>query len=78
VIGAVSALPGGLGAFEASAAGMLTLLLDIPASTAAAATLLIRFATLWFGVTLGLIVWSHSADLLYLQTNAKEKDAARR
>ncbi len=78
VIGAVSALPGGLGAFEASAAGMLTLLLDIPASTAAAATLLIRFATLWFGVTLGLIVWSHSADLLYLQTNAKEKGAARR
>jgi uncharacterized protein (TIRG00374 family) len=77
VIGAVSALPGGLGAFEASAAGMLTLLMDIPASTAAAATLLIRFATLWFGVTLGLIVWSRSADLLYLQTDAEEKGAAR-
>ncbi len=69
VIGAVSALPGGLGAFEASAAGMLTLLLDVPASTAAAATLLIRFATLWFGAALGLAVWSRSADLLYLQSN---------
>jgi uncharacterized protein (TIRG00374 family) len=71
VIGAVSALPGGLGAFEASAAGMLTLLLEVPASTAAAATLLIRFATLWFGVALGLAVWSHSGDLLYLQSDGK-------
>jgi len=69
VIGAVSALPGGLGAFEASAAGMLTLLLDVPASTAAAAILLIRFATLWFGVALGLLVWSRSGDLLYLQSD---------
>lgn len=72
VIGAVSALPGGLGAFEASAAGMLTLLLEVPASTAAAATLLIRFATLWFGMTLGLLVWSRSGDLLYLQTDDEE------
>ncbi len=76
VIGAVSALPGGLGAFEASAAGMLTLLLEIPASTAAAATLLIRFATLWFGVTLGLVVWSRSADLLGLESNDGIKGAA--
>ena len=73
VIGAVSALPGGLGAFEASAAGMLALLLEVPASIAAAATLLIRFATLWFGVALGLAVWSRSVDLLYLQPPTNEK-----
>jgi len=67
VVGAVSALPGGLGAAEASIAGMLTLLLRLPGETAAAATLIIRFATLWFGVALGLAVWAFSADLLALE-----------
>jgi len=57
VIGAVSTLPGGLGAAEASIAGMLVLLLDLARDTAAAATLLIRFATLWFAVFLGLSLW---------------------
>jgi uncharacterized protein (TIRG00374 family) len=64
VVGAVSALPGGLGAAEASIAGMLVLLLSLNTDTAAAATLLIRFATLWFGVTIGLIIWSFSKELL--------------
>ncbi len=67
VVGAVSALPGGLGAAEASIAGMLALLLGLGTDTAAAATLLIRFATLWFGVILGLIVWSFSRQLLGLK-----------
>jgi uncharacterized protein (TIRG00374 family) len=67
VVGAVSALPGGLGAAEASIAGMLSLLMALPAGTAAAATLLIRFATLWFGVGLGLVVWTFSKDLLALE-----------
>ncbi len=67
VIGAVSALPGGLGAAEASIAGMLTLLLGLAASVAAAATLLIRFATLWFGVALGLLVWALSPGLITLE-----------
>ena len=58
VVGAVSTLPGGLGAAEASIAGMLVLLLDLPRDTAAAATLLIRFATLWFAVALGLVIWA--------------------
>jgi uncharacterized protein (TIRG00374 family) len=66
-VGAVSALPGGLGAAEGSIAGMLTLLMALPAGTAAAATLLIRFATLWFGVSLGLAVWTKSRDLLTLE-----------
>jgi uncharacterized protein (TIRG00374 family) len=65
VIGAVSALPGGLGAAEASIAGMLALLLQTPSGLNAAATLLIRFATLWFGVGLGLVVWFFSRDLLF-------------
>ncbi|MBC8508726.1 MAG: flippase-like domain-containing protein [Anaerolineales bacterium] len=67
VIGAVSALPGGLGAAEASIAGMLTLILGLGTDTAAAATLLIRFATLWFSVLLGLIAWIFSRELLGLK-----------
>jgi len=64
VIGAISALPGGLGAAEVSIAGMLSLLMGLPKGIAAAATLMIRFATLWFGVGLGLVVWASSRHLL--------------
>jgi uncharacterized membrane protein YbhN (UPF0104 family) len=56
--GGASMLPGGLGITDASVAGMLLLLIDDPGmnrSVAAAATLLIRFATLWFGVIVGAI-----------------------
>lgn len=66
VVGAASTLPGGLGAAEGTIAGMLVTILALPASTAAAATLLIRFATLWFGVGLGLIVWARWPQLLSL------------
>ena len=67
VVGAVSTLPGGLGAAEASIAGMLVLLVGLHSDVAAAATLLIRFATLWFGVTLGLLVWVRWPELLGLK-----------
>jgi hypothetical protein len=60
-----------------SIAGMLVLLLSIHRDTAAAATLLIRFATLWFGVSLGLIVWAFSRELLGMgNTETKEKSRA--
>jgi uncharacterized protein (TIRG00374 family) len=72
IVGAASTLPGGLGAAEASIAGMLALLLTLPAGIPAAATLLIRFATLWFGVSLGLIVWALSSDLLLSMGEAGE------
>ena len=57
IIGALTALPGGLGAIEASIAGMLALLGGIQPAVTATATILIRLATLWFGVALGLLVW---------------------
>lgn len=69
--GAVSFLPGGLGATEASAVTLLTLTIDDGAmseSVAVAATLLMRFATLWFGVFLGILAlaiasrWPTSPD----------------
>jgi uncharacterized protein (TIRG00374 family) len=72
VVGAVSTLPGGLGAAEASIAGMLVLLAGLESGTAAAATLLIRFATLWFGVTFGLLVWARWPELLGLKQPTAE------
>lgn len=53
VVGAVSMLPGGIGAAEGSILGIL-LFLGVPGSIAGGATILIRFCTLWFGVLLGL------------------------
>jgi uncharacterized protein (TIRG00374 family) len=56
IIGGASTLPGGLGAAEVSLAGMLAFIVGLPGDLAAAAALLIRFFTLWFGVTLGFLV----------------------
>lgn len=77
VIGAVSALPGGLGAAEASIAGMLSLLLGITKDSAAAATLLIRFATLWFAVALGLAVWIIFRKHLFSPSTPPRKGSTR-
>lgn len=56
--GAASMIPGGLGVADASVAAILLLLVDDPSmnrTVAAAATLLVRFATLWFAVILGVV-----------------------
>lgn len=57
IIGAVSGLPGGLGAAEFTIAGMMqTLVLGHPdPGLAGTATILVRLFTLWFAVILGLI-----------------------
>lgn len=68
-VGAASAMPGGLGAAEVSIAGMLALVMGKDPATASSATLLIRLATLWFGVSLGLLTWTFSRDLLGMQDN---------
>ena len=64
VIGAASAMPGGLGAAETSITGLLILIIGDKVAVASTATLLIRLATLWFGVGLGLFTWSISPALL--------------
>jgi uncharacterized membrane protein YbhN (UPF0104 family) len=53
--GAVTLLPGGIGVTEASMAAFLTLAVGLPAEAAAAATIVIRVATLWFGIALGVV-----------------------
>jgi uncharacterized protein (TIRG00374 family) len=73
LIGSVTLLPGGLGTADASITGMLLFLIPaytnfpIDQNVAVAATLLIRFATLWFGVGVGLAAWVFSKDLLLLE-----------
>lgn len=53
LVGAIAMLPGGLGATEASLTGLL-LLLKIPKDISVASTIIIRVATLWFAVILGV------------------------
>ena len=67
MIGAATTLPGGLGAEEASLAGLLCLSVGASPAMAAAATLLFRLVTLWYSVGLGILVWTMSKDLLGLQ-----------
>ncbi len=54
--GALSGLPGGLGGTEATAVALL-LLQGVPAETAIVATAVIRIATLWFALGIGLAVF---------------------
>lgn len=54
LVGSLSLLPGGLGAVDASVTGLVLLVIHASRAKAAAATLIIRFCTLWFGVAVGL------------------------
>jgi uncharacterized protein (TIRG00374 family) len=55
LIGSVTGLPGGLGSADLSILGLIFALVTRDATIAGAATLLIRFCTLWFGVSIGVI-----------------------
>ncbi len=77
IVGAVSSLPGGLGAAEASLAGLLTLTLGVPEQVAASATLLIRFFTLWFGVGLGVVTLLTARELVVMEPAPPTPEAIR-
>lgn len=64
VVGAVVATPGGLGGVEATLVLLSGTMLGLDRSTATAAALIIRFATLWFGVGIGLVCLALFSDLL--------------
>lgn len=64
VFGALVATPGGLGGTEGSLVALSTRLLGISTAAATAAALLIRLATLWFGVALGIASLARWPDLL--------------
>lgn len=55
IVGAVSMLPGGLGTTEGSLTA-LSIIAGVPKSIAIASTFIIRVATLWYAVIIGVIV----------------------
>ena len=54
LIGAIAMLPGGVGVTEASLTGLLVFS-KIPKNLSVASTIMIRFATLWFAVLVGIV-----------------------
>ncbi|RDE14906.1 MAG: hypothetical protein C4K49_06830 [Candidatus Thorarchaeota archaeon] len=68
VIGAVTFLPGGLGTYEATSVLLMMGLLSFTNAAASAATILIRFVTLWFSVVVGFVA-------LRLLNRAKQSSA---
>jgi glycosyltransferase 2 family protein len=55
LIGVVSMLPGGIGAVEAGLYGQFVTVAGLPAGQAAALTVIIRLATLWFATLIGIV-----------------------
>jgi uncharacterized membrane protein YbhN (UPF0104 family) len=72
IVGAISMLPGGLAAAEASMVGTLVAL-GYASSLAAAATLLIRVGTLWYGVGLGTVAFAIHRSRAYLRESTTRK-----
>ncbi|MCB0728146.1 MAG: flippase-like domain-containing protein [Ignavibacteriae bacterium] len=74
IVGSIAMLPGGLGLTEASLTGLMQFL-KIPKDISVASTFIIRIATLWFSVIVGIISvyfyqrYSHK-NLENLETNS--------
>lgn len=66
LFGTLTFVPGGIGVTEAGILGLL-LFKGVPEGAAAAATILIRIATIWFSVVAGMLGW------LFLLKKYKEK-----
>ena len=54
LLGAISLLPGGLGATEASTVGLLSISSGLPIEIATASTILIRLLTIWLATIIGI------------------------
>ena len=73
VIGAVIALPGGLGGVEGSMVAWSVRLFGLSTATATAAALLTRFSTLWMGVGIGVVSFLLWPDLLAGSEKARQE-----
>lgn len=69
LMGILSAFPAGVGVVEVAMAALLTLLLGFQPAIAAAATILFRLATFWFGFLIGLLIWNVSGKSLGIVTS---------
>ncbi len=75
LFGLVSFLPGGLGASEISSTALIVTLVGLSKGPASAATIVIRFCTLWFGVLLGVVamsIFAHRYGLSNSDSNTAE------
>jgi uncharacterized protein (TIRG00374 family) len=73
VIGAVIAMPGGLGGVEGSLVALSTQIFGLDVTTATAGALLTRFCTLWFGVFLGVVSFALWSQLLAGSETARQE-----
>jgi uncharacterized membrane protein YbhN (UPF0104 family) len=76
LVGAISMMPGGLGATESTMAGLLTLV-KLPFAFSILATLITRMATLWFAVGVGIVctsVWYRLLEGQYNKSPLVEDD----
>ncbi|MHC1739925.1 MAG: YbhN family protein [Anaerolineaceae bacterium] len=64
LMGILSSFPSGVGVVDVAMAALLTLVLGFRPEIAAAATILFRLATFWFGFLVGLLIWSISGKSL--------------
>jgi uncharacterized protein (TIRG00374 family) len=70
LVGALSMLPGGLGATEASMTGLMILIQGIPKDIAVTATFIIRVCTLWFAVLVGTLALVLSGNIFIRNGNS--------
>jgi glycosyltransferase 2 family protein len=75
IVGAVSMLPGGLGTTEGSLTA-LSIIAGVPKTIAIASTFIIRVATLWYAVILGVIVTFAFQHHLNVRIDSMPLDAA--
>ncbi len=68
IFGAVSLLPGGLGITDGSLVGLSLWIVELERAAAVAGALLIRLATLWFGMALGVAALFVLRRRLFLDT----------
>lgn len=78
VIGALLALPGGLGGVEGSMIYQSQRLLGLTQASATASALLTRFCTLWLGVGIGVVSMLLWHDLLAGAEEAQKEQAAQK
>jgi glycosyltransferase 2 family protein len=72
IAGAVSMIPGGLGLTEITIGAILTGVMSEP--DAAVVTLIMRFATLWFAVLLGVIVLAAMKKNISVESRSNQPD----
>jgi len=75
LFGAITLLPGGLGTTEGSLTG-LAILEGMPRDAASAATIVVRIATLWFAVGLGLLWMAPNRGTLIPDRDDMESEMA--